>query len=411
MAETVVLNKVTRRGFMRAGAAFAWAHSTCAAKGAGLAPAISRNLAYVGTYTGGAAGGNGEGIYSFAVNAVNGELTQRKLVAKCASPSWIAIHPSKRYLYAANEVSDYRGNSGSVSAFEIDRVTGDLTPLNVVRSEGAGPCYLSIDLSGAYAFVANYQGGTTAVLPVLEGGRLGDAVDIHRDSDNLGASVAADAPTGSYAISGHDAPHAHMIAPDRQGRFVLATDLGQDRIYTYRFDRRTGKLNSPDGAPFTGLPSGNGPRHFAFHPNGHWLYAIQEEASNLVFFHYNQERGSLAAQQTVSTLPAGFAGTSFASEILISPDGRFLYAANRLHDSIATFSIAAEGRLARIGEVSTMGDYPVQCRIDPSGYFLYACNRHSDSITCFKVDRETGLLAFTGNYTAVGSPGSVIFFD
>jgi 6-phosphogluconolactonase (cycloisomerase 2 family) len=202
-----------------------------------------------------------------------------------------------------------------------------------------------------------------------------------------------------------------MIAPDRQGRFVLATDLGQDRIYTYRFDRRTGKLNSPDGAPFTGLPSGNGPRHFAFHPNGHWLYAIQEEASNLVFFHYNQERGSLAAQQTVSTLPAGFAGTSFASEILISPDGRFLYAANRLHDSIATFSIAAEGRLARIGEVSTMGDYPVQCRIDPSGYFLYACNRHSDSITCFKVDRETGLLAFTGNYTAVGSPGSVIFFD
>ena len=345
------------------------------------------------------------------MNALSGELTHRKLVAKCPSPSWIAIHPSKQYLYAANEVSDFRGKSGSVSAFEIDQATGDLTPLNVVSSEGAGPCYLSIDSSGAFALVANYLGGSIAVLPILDGGRLGPAVDIHLDSDHLGAPIATDAPRGSYAVSGHDAAHAHMIAPDLQGRFVLATDLGQDRIYTYRFDRQTGKLSLPDGESFAALPSGNGPRHFAFHPNGHWLYAIQEEASNLVFFHYDQERGSLEAEQTASTLPAGFAGTSFASEILISPDGRFLYAANRLHDTIATFSIAADGRLSRIGEVSTMGDYPVQCRIDPSGHFFYACNRHSDSITCFRVNRETGLLAFTGQYTAVGSPGSLTFLE
>jgi 6-phosphogluconolactonase len=212
-------------------------------------------------------------------------------------------------------------------------------------------------------------------------------------------------------VSGHDAPHAHMIAPDPQGKFVLATDLGQDRIYTYRFDARAGKLNPSDGAPFAALPSGDGPRHFAFHPNGHWLYAIQEEASNIVFFHYGPETGSLAAQQTVSALPSGFAGTSFASEILISPGGKSLYAANRLYDTIAAFSIGADGRLKWIGETSTMGDYPGQCRIDPSGNFMYACNRRSDSITCFRIHREAGRLTFTDQFTAVGSPGSITFLS
>jgi 6-phosphogluconolactonase (cycloisomerase 2 family) len=170
-------------------------------------------------------------------------------------------------------------------------------------------------------------------------------------------------------------------------------------------------LNTADGASFAALPSGDGPRHFAFHPNGHWLYAIQEEASTVVFFHYDPDGGTLATQQTVSALPSGFAGTSFSSEILVSPDGRFLYAANRLHDTIAVFSIGADGRLKQIANTSTMGDYPGQCRIDPSGNFLYACNRHSDSISCFRIHRETGLLSFTGQYTAVGSPGSITFLS
>jgi 6-phosphogluconolactonase (cycloisomerase 2 family) len=164
-------------------------------------------------------------------------------------------------------------------------------------------------------------------------------------------------------------------------------------------------------APFAALPSGDGPRHFAFHPNGHWLYAIQEEASNIVFFHYDTANGALKAQQTVSVLPSGFAGTSFASEILISPDGRFLYSANRLHDTMAAFSVGGDGRLKWIGEASTLGDYPGQCRIDPSGSFMYACNRKSDSITCFKIHRETGLLTFTGKYTGVGSPASITFLS
>jgi 6-phosphogluconolactonase len=413
MKEAFSPQRVSRRHFIKSAAVLAVTHSALGrAQQALQGFKKNRALAYVGTYTGGVGGGsNGEGIYRFEMNTSTGELTHRKLVAKTPDPSWIAIHPAKKYLYAVNEVSDYHGNSGFVSAFAIDEASGDLTALNIVSSEGAGPCFMSIDASGKYAFVANYGGGTTAVLPILDSGLLGEAVDIHRDSDHLGRSQANDAPSGSFAVSGHDAPHAHMIAPDPQGKFVLATDLGQDRIYTYRFDRSTGKLSPADGAPFAAIPSGDGPRHFAFHPNGRWLYAIQEESSTIVLFHYDSGTGSLAAQQTVSALSPGFAGSSFASEILVSPDGRFLYAANRLHDTISAFVIDADGKLKWIGETSTMGDYPGQCRIDPSGNFMFACNRRSDNITCFRIHRETGMLMFTGRYTAVGSPASITFLD
>jgi 6-phosphogluconolactonase (cycloisomerase 2 family) len=413
MTDAVIRQGVTRRHFLKGATALGLAHSVLGtAQNTARSLGRSKVLAYVGTYTGAVGGGsNGEGIYLFEMDRLSGELTHRKLVATTPDPSWIAIHPSKKYLYAVNEVSDYEGNSGSVSAFAINEASGDLTALNVMSSEGAGPCFLSIDASGKYAFVANYGGGTTAVLPILDDGKLDTAADIHHDTRSLGAAKAANASSGSYAVSGHDAPHAHMIAPDPQGKFVLATDLGQDRIYAYRFDQATGKLNPAGDAPFAALPSGDGPRHFAFHPNGHWLYAIQEEASDIVFFHYDPAHGSLAAQQTISSLPMGFAGTSFASEILVSPSGKFLYAANRLHDTIAAFSIGAGGRLKWIGEASTMGDYPGQCRIDPSGEFIYACNRKSDSITCFRIHRESGLLTFTGKYTAVGSPGSITFLS
>jgi 6-phosphogluconolactonase (cycloisomerase 2 family) len=401
----------SRRQLLQSAAALAVVQSVPGAAygSAGILHA-DRILAYVGTYTGAiGAGSNGEGIYLFEMNAHTGELTHRRLVAKTSNPSWIAIHPSRRFLYAVNEVADFNGNCGSVSAFAIVPETGDLRALNTVSSEGAGPAYLSIDATGTYAFVANYSGGSIAVLPILPDGSLGAAVEIRRDSGSSGNTQATNAPPGSFAVSGHDAPHAHMIAPDPQNGFVLATDLGQDRIYDYRFNAGTGKLLPPSGALFVALPSGDGPRHFAFHPNGHWFYAIQEEASNLVFFRYDPATGSLAAQQTVSTLPPGFAGSSFASEVLLSSNGRSLYAANRLHDTIAVFAIDGDGSLKFIGETSTMGDYPVQCRIDPTGNFFYACNRRSDSITSFRIHADTGLLTFTGQYTPVGSPASITF--
>ncbi len=369
-------------------------------------------VAYVGSYTGAVAnGGNGQGIYLFEMDARTGELKNRRLMAETRNPSWIVIHPSKSFLYAVNEVSDGEASGGSVTAFAIDARTGDLHELNRVSSMGAGPAYVTLDRTRRFALVANYGDGSVAVLPILADGSLGAAVDVKRDHGQIGATRAAHGPLGSFAISGHDGPHAHMIAPDRMNRFVLVTDLGQDRIYCYRFDATTGKLYASEAQPFMTLPPGDGPRHFAFHPNGKWLYSIQEEASTVVLFHYDSQSGSLAAEQTVSTLPPAFAGTSFASEILIAPNGRFLYAANRLHDTIAAFAIGAEGRLTRLGEASTMGDYPSQCAIDPSGKFLYACNRRSDAVTCFRIDSPAGLPVFSGRYTAVGSPACIAFLQ
>lgn len=401
----------SRRSILKSTAAIAVAHSAFGAvqSSAGISNA-GKVLAYVGSYTSAVDGGaNGEGIYLFEANAHTGELSNRTLAAKTPNPSWITIHPSRRYLYAINEIADFNGSSGSVSSFSIDQTNGTLTALNTVSSEGAGPAHMSIDASGRFVFVANYIGGSIAVLPILAGGSLGTAVDIHRDTGSVGSTRATDAPRGSYAISGHDNPHAHMIAPDPQNKFVLATDLGQDRIYVYRFDPSTGKLAPSDITPFVSLPFGDGPRHFAFHPNGHWLYLLMEESSTIAFFHYNPDRGTLTAQETISALPSGFAGSSFASEILVSRDGRFLYSANRLHDSISICSIAANGKLKLIGETSTMGDYPRNCNIDPTGSFLYSCNQRSDSIASFRIDRNSGLLTFTGQYTPVGSPAIIAF--
>ena len=367
-------------------------------------------LAYVGTYSSPVdGGGNGKGIYLFDMNPATGELTLVNLAAAAANASWLSFDPSGRFLYAGNEAATLGGTSGSVSAYAVDRHNGSLQLLNVVSSEGAGPAHLSVDLSGKYVFVANYAGGNMAVLPILPSGALGPATYVHQDTGSLGPTIPSSAPAGSFAFSGHDKPHAHMIHVDPGNRFVLQTDLGQDRIYVFHLDLASGKLTPVADSPFVSLPPGDGPRHFTFHENGRWLYSLQEEASTVVFFHFDPATGSLHAEQTISTLPPGFRGTSFTSEILLSSDGRFLYAANRLHDTIAIFSVGREGRLTYIDETSTRGDYPRHIQFDPSGAFLYSCNQRSDSIASFRVDRKTGHLTFTGQYTPVGSPACIIF--
>jgi 6-phosphogluconolactonase (cycloisomerase 2 family) len=395
----------SRRTFLKTGTALCLAYSTTKPMHGLILDSVERRiLAYVGTDTkpvDGAA--NGKGIYLFEMNPRTGELSLLKLAAETTSPSWITFHPSGRYLYAINEVSDFDGKNGSVSAFAIERTNGDLRFLNTVSSLGAGPAYVSVDATGKYAFVANYFGGNIAVLPILPNGSLGPAVDFHQDKGSLGSIHATNAPPDSFAISGHDAPHAHMIHPDPKNRFALQTDLGQDRIYIYKFDAESGKL-TPAETPFVSFPSGDGPRHFAFHPNGEWMYCIQEEASTVVFFLYDSRTGALRRQQTISTLPSGYTGTNFSSEITVSPDGRFLYAANRLHNSITVFSIAADGKLDHAGDTLTQGDYPSYFTLDSDGNFLYACNQRSDNITSFRIDRKTGMLTFTDRYTPVGTP-------
>lgn len=403
----------SRRQFLKGAATLAVAHSMGGVAGAmENTPRTGKVFAYVGTYTGDVGKQkNGEGIYRLEFNPATGELSHLELVAKTSSPSWIVLHPSKKYLYAINEVENFDGSNGSVSSFAIDRPTGALRHLNTMSSAGSGPAHMSVDAQGKFAFVANYMGGSIAVLPIRENGSLGSAVYLHHDVGAVGAQHATDAPPGSFAISGHDAPHAHMILADPNNRFVLSTDLGQDRIYSYRLHEDTGKLTPIPEKPFVRLPTGDGPRHIAFHPNKRWLYSLQEEASTVVFFHYDPAKGSLDAQQTVSALPPGYTGTNFSSEIAIAPSGHVLYAANRLHNTISVFKIGSDGRLMFSGESSTLGDYPRNFRIDPTGRYLFACNQLSDNITCFHIDQNSGLFQFSGRYTPVPTPACMIFMD
>ncbi len=355
--------------------------------------------------------GNGRGIHLFRVDRTTGDMTPCGVYELGTSPSCLALNAAGTHLYSANE-TDRVGDDkqGSVSAFAIDLADGRLRLLNTVRSGGAGPTYVSVHPSGEFLLVANYFGGSVAVLPILPYGDLDPATDVKADAGTLGPTRATNAPPGSFAFSGHDRTHAHMIQADPSGRFVLHVDLGLDRIFVWRFDDRHGVLAAND-PPSVSLPPGDGPRHFCFHPNGRWLYSIQEEGSNVVLFDYDPEKGRLVARQTVSTLPPAFAGSNFCSEIMVSADGRFLYAGNRLHDSIAIFSIGDAGALTYIGEEWTRGNYPRSFNFDPSGRFLYCCNQRSDNVAVFRVDRQTGRLAFTGHYAPVGNPSVIVFLD
>jgi 6-phosphogluconolactonase len=258
--------------------------------------------------------------------------------------------------------------------------------------------------------VANYFGGSVSVLPILPDGKLGEASDTKRDEGRIGPTKATNAPLGSFAFSGHDMPHAHMIECDPMGKFAISTDLGLDQIKVWKFDAGAGTL-TPNDPPHVSLPPGDGPRHFDFHPNGRWLYSLQEEGSNVVLFDYDAAKGHLKSRQTISSLPPGYAGSNFCSGILVSADGKFVYAANRLHDGIARFTIAEDGTLKFAGEEWTRGDYPRSFSFDPTGDFLYSLNQRADHVTTFRVDKTTGALTFTGKYTPVGNPSSMVFLD
>ena len=355
--------------------------------------------------------GNGQGIHIFEVNRTTGAMSPKGVYELGTSPSCLAVNAAGTRLYSANE-TDRVGNEkqGTVSSFAINKANGTLELLNTVRSGGAGPTYVSIHPSKKFLLVANYFGGSIAVLPILPNGQLGEATDIKNDEGKIGPTRATNAPAGSFAFSGHDRTHAHMIEADPSGRFVLHVDLGLDQIFVWKFDAEKGLL-SPAEPPFVSLPPGDGPRHFHFHPNGRWFYSIQEEGSTIVLFDYDAANGRLTSRQTISSLPAGFAGSNFCSEILVSSDGKFVYAGNRLHDSVGIFAVGADGTLTFVGDEWTRGNYPRSFNFDPTGHFFYCCNQRGDNIAIFKVDRKTGGLNFTGQYAPVGNPSIVVFLD
>ena len=355
--------------------------------------------------------GNGRGIHLFKVNRATGAMTAAGVHEMGTSPSCLALNAARTRLYSANETDRVgKEKEGTVSAFAVDRGDGKLKLLNTVRSGGAGPTYVSVHPSGKFVLVANYFGGSVAVLPIRDDGRLGDATDTKIDDGKVGPARATNAPPGSFAFSGHDRTHAHMIQADPAGHFVLHADLGLDRIFVWKFDQKKGTLTAND-PPAVSLPPGDGPRHFHFHPNGKWLYSVQEEGSTIVLFDYDAEKGRLTSRQTISTLPSGFAGSNFCSEILVSADGRFVYAGNRLHDSVGIFSVGQNGTLTHVGDEWTRGNYPRSFSFDPTGQFLYCCNQRGDNVAAFRVDRKTGGLTFTGHYTPVGNPSCIVFLD
>lgn len=411
----------SRRGFLQASALATAAVSASVAGAQTPATAKPPLFAYIGTFSSPLKDvlptqvdlppGNGRGIHIFRVDRATGSLTPAGVFELGTSPSCLAVNVAGTRLYSANE-TDRVGTSkeGTVSSYAINPQDGSLTALNTGPSGGAGPTYVSIHPTGRFLLVANYFGGSIAVLPIKDDGQLGPATDVKVDEGTIGPTRAKNAPPGSFAFSGHDRTHAHMIEVDPTGRFVLHVDLGLDTIFVWAFDATTGKL-TPARQHTVTLPPGDGPRHFHFHPNGRWFYSIQEEGSTVALFDYDGDTGTLTHRQTLPTLPPGYAGSNFCSELLVSQDGRFAYVGNRLHDSIGIFQIEDKGTLKYLGEEWTRGNYPRSFSFDPTGAFLYCCNQRADHVTVFKVDRATGGLAFTGQYVPVGNPSHVVFVD
>jgi len=340
------------------------------------APAAKPVTVYVGTYT----DGTSRGIYRLTFDAVTGALTEPALAVEARNPSFLALHPAGRFLYAVGEISSFGGaKTGTVSAFAIDAKTGHLALLSEQPSEGADPCHLVVDRTGRNVLVANYSGGTVAVLRIGADGRLARA-----------SSVRTHLGTGPNK-SRQEKAHAHGIYLDAAERFALSPDLGADRVFVYRFDAAKGTLEPHGAAP---LEPGSGPRHLAFHPSGRFVYVINELLSTVTAFSYDAERGSLAPLQTVSTLPAGFAGESSTAEVAVSPDGRFVYGSNRGDDSLAVFAVdPSSGRLTAKGHAPVGGKTPRHFTIDPSGRFVLAAHQDSGTIAVLRLDPATGMPA------------------
>ena len=351
-------------------------------------------IMYVGTYT----GPTSKGIYAFRFEESSGKATPLGVAAETTNPSFLAIDPKGKYLYAANEISDYQGQkSGGVSAFEIDRDNGKLRFLNEVSSRGAGPCYVTVDKTGKYVLVANYDGGSVAAFPILQDGRLGEASSFVQHEGH--------GPNPER----QERPHAHQIELTRDNRFAIASDLGLDKLLVYKFDAMKGTL-TPNNPPSGEVPPGAGPRHFVFHPNGKFVYVLSEMGGNVTEFSYNARTGALRSLKTISSLPKDFKGSNDSAEIEILPSGKFLYASNRGPDNIAVFAVdGRKGSLTSVDHISTRGKEPRNFAIDPTGRFLFAANQNSNNIVVFRIHANSGRLSPTGQVLEVPSPVCVKF--
>ena len=359
-----------------------------------LQAAPKQLLVYVGTYT----KTEEQGIHWLKLEMATGKLTAVGKLAGQKNPSFLAIHPNKKFLYAVNEIGNYKGEkAGGVSAYSIDPRTGALTFLNQQSSKGGAPCHLVVDATGRNVLVANYTGGSVASLPISRKGRLRKASSFvqHEGSSVLKPRQAS--------------PHGHSINVSPGNKFAVAADLGLDKVLVYGFDAKGGKL-TPAG--FTKVAPGAGPRHFAFHPNGKFAYVINEITLTVTAFEWDEAKGKLSELQTITTLPVERGKGMNTAEVQVHPSGKFLYGSNRGHNTIAVFSIDGKtGKLKAIQHQSTLGKTPRNFGIDPTGKFLIAANQSSGDVFTFYINQDTGELKPTSHSVKVPMPVCVKFLD
>lgn len=354
-------------------------------------PAHQDYLAFVGTYTNKT---DSKGIYAFEFDADSGKLKAKGLAATATDPSWVEIHPSGKFAYAANE----SGDKSMITAFSVDAKNAKLTQLNQLPALGQDPCHLSFDRTGKYLFAANYSSGTIAVFPILPDGKLGEHTAVLKNTGNLGPNKER-----------QEAPHAHWVHVSPDNRYVFVADLGLDAILSYKFDATKGTL-SPNDPPMAKLSPGAGPRHVAFTPDGKYVYVVSELNSTVTAFKYDPAKGTLSQFQILSTLAQDFSGRNDTAEITVHSNGKWLFASNRGRDTITVFSISpSDGSLTSLGEFPTGGKEPRHFAIDPTGKFVLAENQNSNSITVLKIDPATGALKEASHVNDIPSPVCLAF--
>ena len=353
----------------------------------------SQHLMYVGTYT----RETSAGIYAYRFDSESGTFEEVGLVAEMREPSFLALHPTEQYLYAVSETDDFNEDgSGSVVAFGVSQRSGALSKLNEVSSRGGWPCHINVDASGRMLILANYKGGNIASFPINEDGSIGEASSFFQHE-------------GGSVHERQDQPHAHSADFSADNRFAFFSDLGLDQVKIYRADPGAATL-APHDPPNVSVQAGSGPRHLALHPGGRSAYGVNELSSTVTVYDYDAEAGELSVAQTVSTLPEGFEGENYTAEIYVHPSGKFVYASNRGHDSIAVFALdPSTGRLTPKGQVSTNGEWPRNFDFSPDGRYLLVANQNSDNIVVFSLDSETGALTPTGIDLSIDAPVCLLF--
>jgi 6-phosphogluconolactonase len=388
-----VTDPISRRTFVKAAAFSSLAAKAWWAKAKKAAPVQDSRLMFAGTQT----GPSSKGIYAFQWDPAKGELKELGLAAESNNPTFIALSPDGKYLYAANEIDEYEGQkSGSVSAFSVDRSAAKLTHINTVPSAGTGPCHVSLDQTGRAVFCADYPGGSAASFHADVAGKLSE-------------------PVSQFHYQGHgprpqqEGAHAHRVTVTPENRWLLVNDLGLDCIHIYSLDATTAKLTAGNPQQWTARP-GSGPRALRFHPNGKWAYCLNELSSTVDVLAWDAKSGALNSLQHIETLPKDYHGESAASEIVVDRTGRFVYAAVRFWDKIVAFSIdPSTGKLSQIGVTSCGGKVPRHMTLDPTERWLLVANETSDNIAVIQRDAGTGKLAETGNSFPLVKPQCLMF--